>query len=229
MRNLRHVALTTLALALLAPPVLAQQPQPPMQDAWYWGGQAGVLVYQSIDPTSGTVRASTATLTFGGHWLITRRKVGLYMAFDQVSFDNGTTSAIFNPFAATGVSQVTFTSMQRIQASLFALPMPTAPIQPYGGLGFALHNVTNAAAVLGGTATQSEFNYANENLPELASKAFAVMTAGLAIRTGRMSWFGTYQYMPAGDNFLLVNAQHSFTGGLRYALSASIEEIGTQK
>lgn len=229
MRNLRHVTLITLAVALGAPAAHAQQPEEPMQDAWYWGGQAGVLLYQSIDPASGTVRGTTTSLTFGGHWLITRRKVGLYMAFDQVSFDNGTTSGFINPFAATGFSQATFTSMQRIQASLFALPMAQSPIQPYAGLGFALHNVTDATPVLGGTPTQSELNFANENLPELASKAFAVLTGGLEIRLGRLSAFGTYQYMPAGDRFLLVNAQHAFTTGLRYALSASIEEIGTQK
>lgn len=225
MRNANRVALAMIALVVTAPSVWAQQEQQ-LQDQWYWGGEAGILLFQTVDPNTGTIRASTEALTYGGHWLITKRRIGLHVGFDIVDFDPGTNSAV--QVSPTTAADVTFSNMQRIQGGLLAMPLRGA-LQPYAGIGFAIQNITDAVATLPGTATQNEINVVREALPEVSSKAFAVLTGGFELRTGRLSWFGTYQYMPAGQDFLLINAQHAFLGGLRFALSAASEEIGTEK
>jgi hypothetical protein len=46
---------------------------------------------------------------------------------------------------------------------------------------------------------------------------------------GRLALYGDYRYMPASENFLITGVQHVFTGGLRYAFSASTTEIGTAR
>lgn len=144
-----------------------------------------------------------------------------------MQFDDGTTSAFVNPLSATRFTDVTFTTMQRVQASLLAIPSRGA-LQLYGGLGFALHNISNAVTTAP-PATAGEAGFIAEVLPDVSSKAFAVVTAGFQWRMGRLALFGNYQYMPAGEDFLLRNAQHGVLGGLRYAVSSAHELVGTER
>lgn len=222
MRKLWQCALATVALGLVVRPAAAQTQE---NDRWYWGGQVGVIMYQTVDAAAGTIRGRTTALTFGGHWLITKHRVGLYMAYDHTSFKSGTTSAFTNPASLTGFTDVSFRNMQRIQASVFAMPTP-GPLQPYLGLGLAIQNVTDAVSTVAPTSV-TEAGFITANLPDASAKAFAVITGGFQWQMGRIAWFGQYQYQPGAGDFLLRNAQHTFLGGLRYALSAAHEDVGT--
>jgi hypothetical protein len=154
--------------------------------------------------------------------LITGRRSALYLGFDVLNFGNGQTTLADNS-APNGSRTVTFGSGRRLQASLFAIPSDNN-LQIFLGGGFAIHQITDAAAA--GTFTSPlDASTVDNIVQDAASKAFAVLTGGANLRMGRLALFGQYQFMPAGNNFLLTSEQHSLTFGLRYALTSSHEEV----
>lgn len=223
MRMLFGVLAATSALCVTASPARAQGAD--WESKWYWGAQGGSYVYQTRNAGGGADARSWA-YDVGGHWLISKRRVGLYVAFDQLLFERDTLSAVPNSASTTGATEVRFTKGQRIQTSLYALPGPGA-IQPYGGVGFAIHNITDAIPAEAFTSTQEQ-EIALLQIDSYSTKAFLVLTGGLQVRFGRLALFGTYQYMPAGQQFLIADEQHAFTGGLRYAFTRAQEEVGTR-
>src|SRR5216117_3438444 len=50
------------------------------QHKWYWGGEAGILVFRT------NYDSYSFEPTFGGHWLITGKRTALYASFEQSLF-----------------------------------------------------------------------------------------------------------------------------------------------
>ncbi|OGU04908.1 MAG: hypothetical protein A2W29_13055 [Gemmatimonadetes bacterium RBG_16_66_8] len=189
---------------------------------WYWGAQGGVAMFQT--PTA----AGTQTgLTVGGHWLITATRSALYLAFDQMMFGNTATSAVVDASALNGIRTVAFTNGRRLQAMAFVIPTDKL-LQVYVGGGFGIHQITDARP-LGTFNTISEQESVFRTLESTGTKAFPILGGGAQYRRGKLALFGQYQFMPEGRDFLLSGVQHVFSGGIRYALTGSREEITTER
>jgi len=208
MRRLSRVLLTGALLVTVAAPAFGQQANASWQHMWYWGGQGGVFLYKDA---AGTQTAAD----FGGHWLITGTHSALFLGIDRLAF-SGTPAVQIS--AADPASIATFSAGQRLQAMLLAMPA-TGAVQVYGGIGVAIEQITDAQPATGSTATQSEID-------AVASKAYPIFSGGFQMQIGsRWALFGTYQYMPSADGFLITSEQHAITGGLRFALTGSHEDV----
>jgi hypothetical protein len=219
MRIVSGVALAAVCVTLTAVPALGQDLG--WQDRWYWGAQGSILRYKTPTQTSWSTAYGV-----GGSWFITKRQGGLYLAFDQMFYDDGTTSAVANGLSPTGFTSVQFDRSQRWQALVYAVPWSGA-FQVYLGLGFELQNVTNADTVSTGTETTQEIQSALVAIEEARSAAFLALAGGIQLSLGRLAVYGDYHYMPSSDSFLITSSQHTFMAGLRFALTSSRTEVTT--
>jgi hypothetical protein len=123
---------------------------------------------------------------------------------------------------------VSFTSSQRWQALVYAVPWSGA-FQLYLGLGFEIQNITDADTVSTGSETNQEVQAAFVAIEQARSQAFLALAGGIQLTLGRLAVFGDYHFMPASDNFLITSSMHTFTAGIRFALTSSSTEVSTQQ
>ena len=179
------------------------------QNQWYWGVQGGAHLYS----LSGGRVAPTA----GAHWFITAGRSALYLAYEQQFMQN------LPQTIRTGQS-VTFGAGQRFQASVYAVPSDSK-LQVMLGGGFAINRITDAQ--LAGVLTSA---LDERQLDDAATKAFLILSGGWQYRTSlRTAIFGLYQYMPGSNDFVIRSAQHSFSLGIRYAVTHSQEVVSTER
>ena len=207
MRNRSGIFLVALLLAAQTVPATAQDRS--WQKKWYWGAQGGAYLFRAGGNQTG--------YSAGGHWFITAGRSALYLAFDQLFFDNVTNDTI-----STG-QVVSFDSGQRLQATVYAVPTD-GKLQVFLGGGFAIHRITDAAPVAPFTSLDLS------DVENAATKAFLVLSGGIQGRFNeRWALFGQYQFMPASNDFVIRSQQHAFNIGLRYALTHSEEIVSTQR
>lgn len=212
MRRLSLMLVGGALLAATAAPAYGQANA--WQQKWYWGAQGGVFLYKTA--TSGSQTATDV----GGHWLITGHRSALYLAYDQLFFPNSSATVT----DTSGTRNLKFSRGRRLQAGLYAIPT-NSTLQIYVGAGFAIEQITDATqkGTKPLTATQQA------TLDQEATKAFPVISGGFQLRMGRRwALFGTYQYMPRNGQFLITSDSHAITGGLRYALGSSHEDVTIQ-
>ena len=179
------------------------------QKKWYWGAQGGAYLFNAGGSQTG--------YSAGGHWFITAGRSALYLAFDQLFFDD-----ITNVPIGTG-QLVSYSSGQRVQATVYAVPTD-GKLQVFLGGGFAIHLITDAVPVPPASAVDIS------DVDDAASKAFLILSGGIQARfANRWALFGQYQFMPASDQFLITSQQHAFTVGLRFAVTNSEEIVSTQR
>lgn len=209
-----QITLAVLLLLMAASAPTQAQGDPSWRDQWYWGGQVGALLY-----TAGG--SEEIAYPVGGHWFITAGRSALYFAFDEVLYDNALVTL-------SDGRQVGFDKSQRIQASVFAIPNDNK-LQIYLGGGFAIQHITDAAA-LGTFASAAEQRRVEDQIDQLATKAFVLLSGGFQLRfISRWALFGQYQFTPSTDDFLITSDQHSISAGLRYALTHAQEEVTTRR
>ncbi|MFQ5704818.1 MAG: hypothetical protein ACE5HT_12455 [Gemmatimonadales bacterium] len=220
MRKLPGVFLAiVLLLGLATTPASAQGDS--WKNKWYWGAQSGAFIYST--PT----QSHEAAFDIGGHWLITRDRVALDVAIDQLFFQDNTTSTVPDASSTNGTRTVSFSNGRRVQLELYAMPMD-GPIQVFLGGGFAIHQITDAKAQ-GTFASQAQQTAVARIVDDQDTKAFAVLGGGVQYLIGRWAVFGRYQYIPQAEDFLLTSEQHAITGGIRFALTRSSEDISTKR
>jgi hypothetical protein len=217
MRRLSGFLVAVVFLGLITTPAAAQDDG--WQNMWYWGAQAGAHFYST------NIQSNEMAIEVGGHWLITAERVGLHMGLSQVFYGENTTAAI--PDGTITGQTVTFETGRRLQAEIYAFPV-TGPLQIYAGGGFLINYISNALPVGTFTTAQAEQS-AIEAIDELSTKAFFTVSGGAQWRFGRWAVFGTYQFTPEGRDFLISSTQHTFTGGLRYALAAASQNVTTNR
>jgi len=209
MRIRNKVFAATIVGAFAAAPADAQSNDQFWRETWFWGVQAGAMVFQA----GGTTEAGMA---IGGHWFITAGRSALNLAFDQLFFTSSQTSI--------GAQPVTFSRAQRVSATVYAMPSTTG-LQVYLGGGFALEHVTNSSAP-GTFPTPQQQTAFLEQVDAVATKAFAILGGGVQWRwAGKWVVFGQYQFQPSTNDFLIGSAQHVIQGGFRYGLTGSKEAV----
>jgi hypothetical protein len=188
---------------------------------WFWGAQGGLLVYK----TAATAGSQTA-FSIGGHWLITGRRSGLYLGYDQIIFDNKL-GRVDDPSSATGVRDVQFDNGRLVQGDLVAIPID-GNLQIIVGAGVTLYQISDPV-VQGTFASPSDQALSQAVAEDAAMRAsWNIMAGGQLQFGGRFALFGHYQFMPSARGFIITAETHSFFGGLRIALSGRREEISTQ-
>ena len=208
MRNRSGIFLVALLLAAQTVPAIAQDRS--WQKKWYWGAQGGAFLFKAGGNQTG--------YSAGGHWFITAGRSALYLAFDQLYFDNIASQTI-----STGQA-VSFGSGQRIQATVYAVPTD-GRLQVFLGGGFAIHRITDAVPLPPFTSAADQID-----VEDASTKAFLVLSGGIQGRFNeRWALFGQYQFMPASNDFVIRSQQHAFNIGLRYALTHSEEIVSTQR
>lgn len=219
MRRLSGVFLAVVLCGATSMPASAQQDS--WKNQWYWGAQAGTLVFSTA------TQSNELAFDFGFDWLITGDRVALRLGFDQVMFADNTTGAVPDASSAGGLRLVSFNSMQRWQGELYGMTN-AGPLQIALAGGFAIHHITNAAATGSFASPQAE-EALRRVVDDASSKAF--FTIGAAARWlfgSRWAAIGKYQYMPKGNDFLITSGHHAITAGISYALTVASEQVTTE-
>lgn len=209
------------AILCAAAPLSAQDA--PWVNQWYWGAQAGAHRFKTPE---GSASWETG-ITFGAHWLITGSRMGLYMSYDHILYDDAL-SVISDPTSGTGVRSVQFDNGRYVQADLIAMPLKGA-MQLMIGAGFTIHNISDAS-VQGTFATPEDQAYSQALVEDAATRAFFNIMGGLQFMLGRKAAvYFSYEFVPSTKNFLLSGEQHTFGGGIRYSFGGRKEEVTTNR
>jgi len=240
-----RILVKSLTLAVLGS-VLASSAQAQVEGGtgtfkWYVGGHGGVTSFRT--PIEGREVMPVA----GGHILITAKRTGLLLSVDQGFGSEQATATLFEVRDSVGnvvefgSQNWTFDGIRRYSAILLAYPIRNENIQPFVGIGGGIAHTTG----------NSQGPFADRNVEdELSSTGFATAVAGLEFRVGPLSAFGQYQVTTrqgfnqisnvlertaTGDPRFTrldygewtLGANHTLTGGLRFSLGGSRENVKT--
>lgn len=214
---------SALLLVLAASPALAQE-KFDRSFQWYWGAQAGALVYKT------NVEGPFFDPTIGAHWVITHRRTALFVGAEQAFFTTDAIAEVADPGSTSGVRDVTFSQVRRLTFGVLVYPLP-GHLEPYFGGGFALMNVLNPTVDCSGTTPNSSCPTLNDQLQaqdaasNAASWASGWITAGIQVNIGKMSVFGDYALNSAAKNMLLDGVTHTIHGGVRYTFGTAKEDV----
>jgi hypothetical protein len=209
---------TALLLMVAARPLSAQRILD-WQNRWYWGVKGGTLMYSL--PSSGNVTVPQ----IGGEWMITARRVAFYMGYSS------TFQAEADTFAISGLSGtkngVTFDAFRRIQIGVLAMIGDKA-LQPYVGIGFVIHSLSNARSAP--PSTQPPSQTVSDDIKAASSGGFFQLMGGIQLRFAKKgALFGQVQYSAQGHDFLLAGGASSLEVGLRWAFLPSKEDDPTRR
>ncbi len=214
MRTIRRIA-TALALATALPVAAEAQSGRHFTDSWFWGAKVGNMVFST--PDAGTVFAPQ----IGVEWLITRSRGGLYLAFDQVFFDEQT--SIVDPGGNEHPVQIR--DARRATAGVLAFPVEWNNLRPYGGVGLTMTFITSARPT-GDFMSPQEEALVRDMVAEMKDRAAIVGIVGAQVQYRRFSVFGQGTLMP-GQVTRLMNSGAAWVveGGIRYNIGSAIERF----
>jgi hypothetical protein len=222
MKLLSRLAIAALLLAPLAQPVSGQETYD-RSHRWYWGAQAGGILYQTNDV------GYFFDPIIGVHWLITGKRSALYIGGEQAFFLADARATVVDPTSGSA-HDVTFNQVRRLFVGVLAFPLQKR-IEPFAGGGFALVNVQNPVPDCSGTtannqcATATDAAAAQALADDAASKAVAWFMGGVQINIGKLAVYGQYMISSAASNSLLLGATHTIQGGIRYSLGSAKEDV----
>jgi hypothetical protein len=224
MKPLSRLAIAALLVAPLARPA-AGQVNLDRSHRWYWGAQAGGVLYKTND------QGFFFDPVVGVHWLITGKRSALYLGGEQAFFLTDARATVVDP--STGSAHdVTFSQVRRLFVGLIAFPLQKR-IEPFAGGGFAIMNIQSPTPDCSGTtpttqcATPSDVAAAQLLADDAASKAVGWFLGGVQINIGKLAVYGQYVISSAANNFLIEGATHTIQGGIRYSLGSSKEDVET--
>ena len=182
-------------------------------DSWFWGVKSGVATF------SPTLGGNETAATFGGEWLITRSRGGLYISADQANVS--TVSAVVDANTGDGVRPVTVNKLRRIGFAALAFPVRFGRLRPYAGLGLSVDVVGSAVPQLGAKENAVD-DAVSQRIDENKSQAGVLGMAGLQMQFERLAIFGQASVVGATSRFLLGNsAMGFFEAGVRYNIGSS--------
>ena len=217
MRLLRVLLVATSFAALLAQPSAAQEGRQ-FKDAWFWGAKTGSIVYSSAS----TVNAMAPL--FGGEWLITRTRGGLYISFDQAYLS---TQGGFMGRDASGSAAMQFvdvSNLRRLTTAAMVFPLQQSHIYPYAGAGFTFYQLGHAT-LASGTSNAA----AQDSILSKKTAVSPVFLLGTQIRLMRASAFVQGFASPTQKAFFLAAPVDPRTfifgleAGIRYNVGSRID------
>lgn len=234
MRTLRGLLLCAAALAGILPATAEAQQGRRFENAWFWGLKGGGMLYAHAPVASdgaggyGAYAAQNRHApTVGLDWLITRRRGGLYVSYEQ-SFLDETTGYVDGMDPAAPVVAVNLDDVRRVNLAGVFFPPVTRWVQPYFGLGAsflqvagtetvnpdAFADASSAAAFEAFIAEQrSQFQPLGIVGVQARLAPFSVFVQGTATR------FDQRDFLLRGGRSAVVN----YEVGIRYNIGSAIE------
>lgn len=225
MKPWSHLALSALLVALVARPAAAQQTTD-RNYRWYWGAQAGGLLYQT------NAQGYVFDPIIGAHWLITGKRTALYIGAEQAFFLSDSRATVSDPNSGSGLRDATFGQVRRLFAGVLAFPLQKR-IEPFVGGGFAIMTVQDPLVDCSGTSPNSQCASVNDQaiaqnaVDDAGSKGFAWIMGGVQINVGKLAVYGHYMLTSAAQGFLISGSTHTIQGGIRYSLGTAKEDVNT--
>jgi hypothetical protein len=202
-----------LGCAALVPAVASAQADRDFRDSWFWGAKAGVTSFSTL-----TTKNKVAPLA-GGEWLITRRKFGLYLAYDHALYD--ATAGIAD--ISGNVYGINIKNLRRITAAGLMFPKAYGFIRPYLGLGASL-NLVSRAESMDQFANPSDQQILEDEIADRKERASFLVMGGVQTQYKRVAPFGQVTLQPSQRRFLLGERPlFILEGGVRINLGSSIE------
>jgi opacity protein-like surface antigen len=202
-----------LACAALVPAVASAQADRDFRNSWFWGGKAGVMTFSTM-----TTKNKVAPLV-GGEWLITRKRFGLYLAYDHAIFD--ATAGIAD--MGGNVYGVNIRNLRRISAAGLMFPKTFGVLRPYAGLGASL-NLVSSAASMDQFANSGDQQILNDEIIDRKERASFLVMGGVQTQYKRVAPFGQVTLQPSQQRFLLGERPlFILEGGVRINLGSAIE------
>lgn len=226
MRSIRAAAVA--ALVLLDVSVAAAQTTRGFKDSWFWGVKGGGTFYQVMSDPDGSLSPLV-----GMDWMITRKRGGLYVSFDQTITQDidGTAKYVLVSDSISPLDtvprQVLVGGLRRFSLVGTIFPMQSAFMQPYVGLGVAIHHLARADAV-GTYRNSTQENLVLSTIQRFRSSASPLFLLGSQFKLPLISVFGQVTATAADRNFFLFTGsgwRTTVEGGVRYNLGSSIERM----
>jgi hypothetical protein len=221
MRAIRVLAVA--ALVSLDFSAAAAQTTRHFENSWFWGAKGGLLSYQVFSDTN------AFTWLVGGDWLITRKKGGLYVAFDhaQVGLDSVFVNDSLSPLD-TAPRVVHLEGMRRFTFAGMLFPFENDRIYPYIGGGFTL-SVIQRAEAQGNFRNATQQNLVLNTVQSFKSVASPTFMVGTQLRLPLLpSAFIQATATPTSNLFFLFMGtgwRTTVEVGARYNAGSSIEEL----
>ncbi len=215
----RILSLLTLAALLSAPRVAAQgKAAGTGAFKWYIGPQAGGLFFETQNQTRGTA------FVVGGHVLITARRTGLLLSFEE-GITTNQVSSVADPTGPAGRRTVIFNDLRKYSAVVLAFPIRHNP-QPFIGIGFGILQTAKEYPDQTGLLTPADVTAAASAARKAGSYGFGTGALGIQWQSSRLGLYAQAQMTTApNDTKLLVGPTIGFTGGLRISLGGAREGI----
>ena len=221
MRAIRVLAVA----ALMSLPLSAASAQPTrhFEDSWFWGLKGGLLTYQVFSDPDGI------TPTVGADWFITRKKGGLYVAFDHafLGLDSVFVNDSLSPLD-TVPRVVHLKGLRRFTFSGLLFPWENNRLHPYLGLGVTLSAIATAEPQ-GTYRNGIQQNLVLNTISTFKSVASPNVMLGTQLRLPFLpSAFAQVSATPASNNFFLFmgsNWRLTFEAGARYNAGSSIDRM----
>lgn len=223
-------ALAVAAMVVLDVSAATAQSTRHFTDSWFWGAKVGGLLYQvqsSIRPPEDPAGNALALMA-GGDWLITRKKGGLYVAFDHSFVQNDT---VFVNDSITPLDTVpravALSGMRRFTLAGMLFPLESDRLHPYIGFGATLSSIANAEPQ-GPYDSRTQENLVLNTVTQFKTVASPVVIAGAQLRLIAFSVFGQVTATPTNNNFFLWTQngwRTSAEAGIRYNIGSSIDRM----
>jgi len=221
MRAIRAVAVA--ALVVLDASAAAAQQARGFKDSWFWGLKGGGTFYQVMSDSQPPSLGPMA----GIDWLITRKSGGLYLSFDQTFFNQFVfISDSISPLD-TVARRVNLSGLRRFSLVGMIFPKQSGFMQPYVGLGIAMHHIASAEAE-GTYRNATQFNLVQSTIQQFRSAASPLFMLGSQFKLPLVSVFGQVSATAADDKFFLFtgsNWRTTVEGGVRYNFGSSIDRM----
>ena len=232
-------AVAVAALVGLDVSVAAAQPTRGFSDSWFWGVKGGITTYSVFSNPQSTA------MVLGGDWLITRKKGGLYVAFDHALVEGAlvVNDSVHPEDACPTVDRPTcrrvdIDGMHRLTLAGMIFPLENAFIQPYAGFGVAFSHIAAAEAdtleyfQTFGVPYRSPLqrDLVLQTIQQFRTTASPTIILGTQLRLPLLSVFGHVTATTANQNFLLSAPggsgwRVSLEAGARYNIGSSIDRM----
>jgi hypothetical protein len=184
-------------------------------DGWFWGVKSGVATF------SPTLGSSETAATYGGEWLITRNRGGLYLSFDEANVS--TVSAVLDASTSDGFRPVSVDKLRRVGVAALAFPRRFGRFRPYAGLGLCMDLVGTAEPMVSGAGDDVN-DAVFDRIEERRSQVGVLGMAGGQVQFDRLAIFGQVSAVQGQSTFLLGdNVLGFFEAGVRYNFGSSRE------
>ncbi len=218
MRTLRGLAIAVAALALL-PQVGSAQLGRRFENAWFWGGKGGMMVYSTV------AEANQMAMVFGAEWVITRRRGGLYVSIDHAIMTENVQYLNVDMLPDSSIADMELKDIRRYNMAAMIFPDLGRWVRPYVGLGASLTQV--ARATNRSTYSSPDEEMSTENLiAEYKATLSPLSIVGVQLRLPLASIFAQGTAMATPQRFFLRGSNtftYSVEAGIRYNVGSSIE------